>query len=158
MVPFAGYEMPVQYEGIIAEHLWTRENAGLFDVSHMGQLFVHGSGVDVALEKIMPGDFQASWAFVLEPRPEGHTRLIERFRGHMEFPDEGPAFAPALASRALLFGLFVMVRRQMHGIRDRAEGRPISHSPWRMFKADIRATAMQAQATAKHGAPTPASA
>src|SRR4029078_6856645 len=38
MVPFAGYEMPVQYEGIIAEHLWTRENAGLFDVSHMGQL------------------------------------------------------------------------------------------------------------------------
>ena len=40
MVPFAGYEMPVQYEGIIAEHLWTRENAGLFDVSHMGQLTV----------------------------------------------------------------------------------------------------------------------
>ena len=60
MVPFAGYEMPVQYEGIIAEHLWTRENAGLFDVSHMCQLFVHGSGVDVALEKIMPGDFQAA--------------------------------------------------------------------------------------------------
>ncbi len=44
MVPFAGYEMPVQYEGIMAEHLWTRENAGLFDVSHMGQLLVHGSG------------------------------------------------------------------------------------------------------------------
>ena len=39
MVPFAGYEMPVQYEGIMAEHLWTRENAGLFDVSHMGQLW-----------------------------------------------------------------------------------------------------------------------
>src|SRR5690348_4501820 len=60
MVPFAGYEMPVQYEGIIAEHLWTRENAGLFDVSHMGQLFVHGRGVDAALEKLMPGDFQAA--------------------------------------------------------------------------------------------------
>ena len=60
MVPFAGYEMPVQYEGIIAEHLWTRENAGLFDVSHMGQLLVHGRGVDVALEKLMPGDFQAA--------------------------------------------------------------------------------------------------
>jgi glycine cleavage system T protein (aminomethyltransferase) len=42
MVPFAGYEMPVQYEGIMAEHLWTRENAGLFDVSHMGQLLIHG--------------------------------------------------------------------------------------------------------------------
>jgi len=60
MVPFAGYEMPVQYEGIMAEHLWTRENAGLFDVSHMGQLLVHGQGVDTALETLMPGDFQAA--------------------------------------------------------------------------------------------------
>ena len=60
MVPFAGYEMPVQYEGIIAEHLWTRENAGLFDVSHMGQLLIHGREVDKALETLMPGDFQAA--------------------------------------------------------------------------------------------------
>ena len=60
MVPFAGYEMPVQYEGIIAEHLWTRENAGLFDVSHMGQLLVHGRAADIALESLMPGDFQAA--------------------------------------------------------------------------------------------------
>ena len=42
MVPFAGYAMPIQYEGIIAEHRWTRENAGLFDVSHMGQLLIAG--------------------------------------------------------------------------------------------------------------------
>jgi aminomethyltransferase len=60
MVPFAGYEMPVQYEGIIAEHLWTRENAGLFDVSHMGQLLIHGRKVDAALETLMPGDFLAA--------------------------------------------------------------------------------------------------
>jgi len=60
MVPFAGYEMPVQYEGIMAEHLWTRENAGLFDVSHMGQLLVHGEEVDAALESLMPGDFRAA--------------------------------------------------------------------------------------------------
>ena len=60
MVPFAGYEMPVQYEGIIAEHLWTRENAGLFDVSHMGQLFIHGRGADVALERLMPSDFRSA--------------------------------------------------------------------------------------------------
>jgi aminomethyltransferase len=53
MVPFAGYEMPVQYEGIIAEHLWTRENAGLFDVSHMGQLLIHGQNVDSALEQLI---------------------------------------------------------------------------------------------------------
>ena len=52
MVPFAGYLMPIQYDGIIAEHLWTRESAGLFDVSHMGQLMVSGdhgaAGVDTA--------------------------------------------------------------------------------------------------------------
>jgi aminomethyltransferase len=59
MVPFAGYAMPVQYEGIIAEHLWTRENAGLFDVSHMGQLLIGGGQTDAALETLMPGDFQA---------------------------------------------------------------------------------------------------
>ena len=58
MVPFAGYEMPVQYEGIIAEHLWTRENAGLFDVSHMGQLLVHGRDAAAALERLLPGDLQ----------------------------------------------------------------------------------------------------
>lgn len=110
------------------------------------------------LDAAMRGDFQASWAFILERRPEGRTRLIERFRGHMELPDEGPTFAPALAGKALLFGLFVMVRRQMQGIRDRAEGRPISHSPWRMLKADSRAKAMEAQANALHGAATPASA
>jgi aminomethyltransferase len=60
MVPFAGYHMPVQYEGIMAEHLWTRENAGLFDVSHMGQLNIGGGDVVAALEKLMPGDFAAA--------------------------------------------------------------------------------------------------
>jgi aminomethyltransferase len=59
MVPFAGYHMPIQYEGIIAEHLWTRENAGLFDVSHMGQLMLSGEGVDVALELLVPRDVAA---------------------------------------------------------------------------------------------------
>ena len=56
MVPFAGYEMPVQYEGIIAEHLWTREHAGLFDVSHMGQLLIAGPRAEHALEKLLPAD------------------------------------------------------------------------------------------------------
>lgn len=54
MVSFAGYHMPIQYEGIMAEHLWTREHAGLFDVSHMGQLAFTGEGVDTALEAIIP--------------------------------------------------------------------------------------------------------
>ena len=59
MVPFAGYEMPVQYQGIIAEHLWTRTHAGLFDVSHMGQLLVSGDGAAEALEALLPGDISA---------------------------------------------------------------------------------------------------
>jgi len=56
MVEFAGYHMPVQYEGIMAEHLWTRESAGLFDVSHMGQLVLSGDGLDEALEALLPAD------------------------------------------------------------------------------------------------------
>lgn len=58
MVPFAGHAMPVQYEGIIAEHLWTREHAGLFDVSHMGQLLLTGDmpQVEAALEALLPID------------------------------------------------------------------------------------------------------
>ena len=59
MVPFAGYSMPVQYPtGIIAEHQWTRDSAGLFDVSHMGQVTLTGAGIDKALEGLVPGDIQ----------------------------------------------------------------------------------------------------
>ena len=56
MVPFAGYQMPIQYEGILAEHRWTRASAGLFDVSHMGQLIVAGAGAEKALETLLPAD------------------------------------------------------------------------------------------------------
>jgi hypothetical protein len=80
-----------------------------------------------ALDRAMSGDFAASWAFVLEPR-DGGTRLIERFRARMELPPatsgrtkEIPPFARGMFG----FGVFVMVRRQMVGIRDRVEGRPI---------------------------------
>ena len=60
MVPFAGYSMPVQYEGILAEHRWTREHAGLFDVSHMGQRFLIGpnhAATSAALQRLTPGLF-----------------------------------------------------------------------------------------------------
>lgn len=57
MVPFAGYSMPVQYPaGIKQEHLHTREAAGLFDVSHMGQVWLSGDGVAEALEAMVPSD------------------------------------------------------------------------------------------------------
>ena len=59
MVEFAGYHMPVQYEGIMAEHLWCRESVGLFDVSHMGQLLFRaedGADLVAALEALLPAD------------------------------------------------------------------------------------------------------
>lgn len=59
MVPFAGYSMPIQYEGIVAEHEWTRQHAGLFDVSHMGQLLLSGPGTAAALESLLPADIAA---------------------------------------------------------------------------------------------------
>ena len=57
MVPFAGYEMPVQYPmGVLQEHLHTRAAAGLFDVSHMGQVRLSGANAAAALEKLVPVD------------------------------------------------------------------------------------------------------
>ena len=57
MVPFAGYQMPLQYPGgIIKEHLHTRARAGLFDVSHMGQVTIHGDDAATALETLVPVD------------------------------------------------------------------------------------------------------
>ncbi len=59
MVPFAGYDMPVQYPtGIIREHLHTREAAGLFDVSHMGQVVIEGEGTAAMLESLVPVDIE----------------------------------------------------------------------------------------------------
>lgn len=60
MVPFAGYDMPVQYpDGIIKEHLHTRAAAGLFDVSHMGQVVIEGPGAAAMLEGLVPVDIEA---------------------------------------------------------------------------------------------------
>ena len=57
MVPFAGWNMPVQYaDGIKAEHLATRQGAGLFDVSHMAQVWLQGDGADAMLEALTPTD------------------------------------------------------------------------------------------------------
>lgn len=67
MVPFAGYDMPVQYKlGVKKEHLHTRDAAGLFDVSHMGQLRLHGKGAAAFLESLVPVD--------IIDLPEGNQR------------------------------------------------------------------------------------
>lgn len=79
MVEFAGYWMPVQYEGIIAEHAWTRSHAGLFDVSHMGQLTVSGDGVAQALEAVLPGDMAG-----LAPGKMRYSLLLDETGGVLD--------------------------------------------------------------------------
>ena len=56
MVPFAGYNMPVQYEGVTLEHLCVRSGVGVFDVSHMGEFFVRGKGASNFIQKITSND------------------------------------------------------------------------------------------------------
>jgi aminomethyltransferase len=59
MAPFAGYEMPITYpDGVIKEHEWVRSHAGLFDVSHMGQVTLSGPGAAAFWEKVTPSAFQ----------------------------------------------------------------------------------------------------
>lgn len=79
MVPFAGYEMPVQYEGVMAEHIWTRTEAGLFDVSHMGQVQLTGEGAAEALETITPGNLSA-----LAPGKIRYTLLLAQDGGILD--------------------------------------------------------------------------
>jgi len=57
MVPFGGYLMPVQYSGILAEHMAVRTRAGLFDVSHMGEVIYEGAGALAALNRLLTNDF-----------------------------------------------------------------------------------------------------
>ncbi|HEY7623863.1 MAG TPA: glycine cleavage system aminomethyltransferase GcvT [Candidatus Limnocylindria bacterium] len=56
MVPFAGYEMPIQYEGIVAEHRMVRSSAGLFDLSHMGEFVLQGRGAGALADRLVSSD------------------------------------------------------------------------------------------------------
>jgi aminomethyltransferase len=77
MVSFAGYAMPVSYPpGILKEHLHTREHAGLFDVSHMGQIRISGNAAARALESLMPMDILA-----LEPNRQRYALLTNEAGG-----------------------------------------------------------------------------
>ncbi|MFZ2030520.1 MAG: glycine cleavage system aminomethyltransferase GcvT [Vitreimonas sp.] len=88
---FAGYDMPIQFEGLIAEHNWTREHAGLFDVSHMGPCFFalpkgHGLEGDAAhkkvaslIERLVPADIQG-----LKPGQVRYTMLLNADGGILD--------------------------------------------------------------------------
>ena len=84
LVEFAGYEMPIQYkDGIIQEHKFTRSNCGIFDVSHMGQLFIYGDeNLTNDLENIFPLDLkklninQSKYSFLMNDNAGIHDDLI----------------------------------------------------------------------------------
>lgn len=89
MAPFAGYDMPVQFEGVKSEHLWTREYAGLFDVSHMGPCFLslkEGVGepgahekISALIETLVPSDIAA-----LKPGKSRLTVLLNEGGGILD--------------------------------------------------------------------------
>jgi aminomethyltransferase len=76
MVPFAGWEMPVQYEGVIAEHRAVRADTGVFDVSHMGELEVEGPRAHELLQGLLANDLDK-----IEPRRAQYTLLTNEHGG-----------------------------------------------------------------------------
>ena len=102
MVPFAGYSMPVQYPmGVMAEHLWTREHCGIFDVSHMGQARLTGVSPLSAFEEVVPGDYIG-----LKPGRQKYSVLLNRTGGII---DDLMAGRPTLLDGTCDDGLFVVV-------------------------------------------------
>ena len=95
MVPFAGWEMPVQYPaGILAEHQHCRAAAALFDVSHMGQVRLDGADAAAALERLVPGDIQ--W---LGTGPCALHAVHRPTRRHPRRPDRQPRRRPSVPGR-----------------------------------------------------------
>lgn len=96
MVPFAGYSMPVQYkDGVLKEHLWTREHAGLFDVSHMGQARLRGANPAKSFEKLVSADYQG-----LKPGKQRYAVLLNA---------EGGVIDDLMTARPDDDGLFIVV-------------------------------------------------
>src|SRR3954466_1105637 len=102
MVPFAGWEMPVQYEGVIPEHRVVRTDAGVFDVSHMGELEVEGpTARDVLqallsndIDKLSPGEAQYT---LLTTESGGIIDDLIAYRLRPPPPPPPPPRAPPLA-------------------------------------------------------------
>ena len=80
MAPFAGYDLPVQYPaGVMAEHTQCRERAALFDVSHMGQISLHGADAAAALETLVPGDVTG-----INPGRQRYTLFLDEAGGILD--------------------------------------------------------------------------
>jgi len=102
MIEFAGYSMPVQYpEGVLKEHLWCREHAGIFDVSHMGQARLRGVSPLSAFEEVTPSDFIG-----LKAGKQRYSVLLNRQGGII---DDLMAARPVAPDGSGDDGLFVVV-------------------------------------------------
>ena len=89
-MPFAGWEMPVQYEGIRAEHEAVRERAGVFDVSHMGEIETSGPDAEAFLQRVLSNDVTK-----LADGGAQYTVLCQRGRRRARRPLLLPAWAIA---------------------------------------------------------------
>jgi aminomethyltransferase len=94
LVPFAGWEMAVQFAGLVAEHSAVRQHCGLFDISHMGVLTLRGPGVKDALQRLVPSDLfrigpgEACYTVLLNEAGGIRDDLIVYDRGHLAAADE----------------------------------------------------------------------
>ena len=75
MVPFAGWDMPVQYTGIVDEHKAVRQSVGVFDISHMGQFIVSGPGAEAFLNRVLTNNISK-----LQPGQGYTTKVGQRHR------------------------------------------------------------------------------
>ena len=97
LVPFAGFEMAVQYAGLVAEHTAVRERCGVFDISHMGVLTLRGDGVKDRLQALVPSDLfrigpgEACYTVLLNESGGIRDDLIVYDRGRRAGSDEGDA-------------------------------------------------------------------
>jgi aminomethyltransferase len=82
LIGFGGYEMPVQYEGIIAEHKAVRESVGVFDVSHMGEVEIKGENAGAFLQKVTTNDVSQ----LVDGKSQYSAMLYE---GDAQYPDGG---------------------------------------------------------------------
>ncbi len=91
MAPFGGWNMPIQYEGIIVEHQHTRSEAGIFDICHMGEFFLKGEGAKDALAKLVTHDLETlkpqrcRYGFLLNPKGGVLDDLIVYCLGEDEY-------------------------------------------------------------------------
>ena len=128
MVPFAGYDMPVQYAaGVLREHLHTRSSAGLFDVSHMGQLALRPKSGKVedaalALERLVPQDIVA-----VAPGRQRYAQFTNARRRHSRRSDGGEfrrSSVPGGQRRLQGRGRGASARASLGRLRHRVAGRP----------------------------------